>query len=79
MVFTIHYGYIGYFHLHLKVCPPQHCIPQNLVARVKEDSMTFWSTLDQHNCMNWQLSDIKSVSLHKGLNISIQSAKYVNQ
>ena len=69
--------HIGCFQLCLKLCPLHHHIPQDLVAQLKGDSITFWSVLHQHKVMDWKLFDIVSISLNKALHIHVKSARQV--
>lgn len=69
------FTFIGCFNLYLKICPLHHHIPQDLVGQLKEDSIIFWSVLDQHKVMDWKLSDIVSITLNKALHIRVKSAR----
>ena len=62
---------IGCFHLHLKISLLN--IPEDLVVQVEGDSMTSWSVKDDNKCMEWKLSDIKTVSLINALYICVKS------
>ena len=66
----------GWFHLHLKIFPPNLCIPEDLVVQVEGDSMAFWSVVDDSKCMEWKLSDLNSVYLKNALYICVKSSRY---
>ena len=62
--------------MHLKISPPCLHIPEDLVVQVEGDTMTFWSVVDDTRCMEWKLSDLKSVHLKNALYICVKSLRY---